>query len=58
MRETYRVKVIDPYGQAQIGVDLLLDELDVSKLKSLFYTMDTAGLIDKGYTVEVEKQEE
>lgn len=55
MRETYRLKVMDKHGQAQVGADILIDYFDAKKLRSLFGTLEMAGLLSEGVYATVEK---
>lgn len=56
MRDTYRLKVMDKHGQAQVGADIFIDYYDVKKLRSLFSTLEMTGLFSEGVyaTIELE----
>lgn len=58
MRDIYRLKAFDKHGQAQVGADVLIDEVDVRKLQAMFGAMSMVGILAEDAKITVEKQEE
>lgn len=58
MRDNYMITVYDNLGVAQVGVTLLIDEIDADKIEGMFGALRMVRVMQDGSRVKIEKLED